>query len=191
MRFMQEMMELSSQQQKEQLPPRAVQIVSHPFFGRVVLTAGPAQFGLDLYKSSSGVSMINCDFLLCTFSLFFFFAYLCAVLGLFLLKGILFFFLYPCYIVYSVLFYPLSQVRGFVTVAEPYNGCTELSNSEIVAGRIALLQRGQCMFAEKARHIQKAGAIGGIVIGEKRFRESISIYFRSFKYFLMPRTPQM
>lgn len=70
MRFMQEMMELSSQQQKEQLPPRAVQIVSHPFFGRVVLTAGPAQFGMDLSKSSSGVSMINCDLLLCTFSLF-------------------------------------------------------------------------------------------------------------------------
>lgn len=45
------MIELSSQQQKEQqLPPRAVQIVSHPFFGRVVLTAGPAQFGLDLSK---------------------------------------------------------------------------------------------------------------------------------------------
>uniref|UniRef100_A0A671R4R9 alpha-1,2-Mannosidase n=1 Tax=Sinocyclocheilus anshuiensis TaxID=1608454 RepID=A0A671R4R9_9TELE len=111
MRFMQEMMELSSQQQKEQLPPRAVQIVSHPFFGRVVLTAGPAQFGMDLYKSNSGV-------------------------------------------------------RGFVTVAEPYNGCSVLSNGEIVAGRIALLQRGQCMFAEKARHIQKAGAIGGIVIDD-------------------------
>ncbi|XP_050973550.1 ER degradation-enhancing alpha-mannosidase-like protein 3 isoform X1 [Labeo rohita] len=111
MRFMQEMMELSSQQQKEQLPPRAVQIVSHPFFGRVVLTAGPAQFGMDLSKSSSGV-------------------------------------------------------RGYVTVAEPYNGCSELSNGEIVAGRIALLQRGQCMFAEKARHIQKAGAIGGIVIDD-------------------------
>uniref|UniRef100_A0A672LGE5 alpha-1,2-Mannosidase n=1 Tax=Sinocyclocheilus grahami TaxID=75366 RepID=A0A672LGE5_SINGR len=105
MRFMQEMMELSSQQQKEQLPPRAVQIVSHPYFGRVVLTAGPAQFGLDLSKSSSGVSM-------------------------------------------------------------PYNGCSELSNGEIVAGRIALLQRGQCMFAEKARHIHKAGAIGGIVIDD-------------------------
>lgn len=56
MRFMQEMMELSSQQQKEQLPPRAVQIISHPFFGRVVLTAGPAQFGMDLSKSNLGVS---------------------------------------------------------------------------------------------------------------------------------------
>ncbi|XP_076134628.1 ER degradation-enhancing alpha-mannosidase-like protein 3 isoform X1 [Alosa pseudoharengus] len=111
MRFMQEMMELSSQQQKEQLPPRAVQIVSHPFFGRVVLTAGPAQFGTDLSKSSTGV-------------------------------------------------------RGFVTVAEPYSGCAEVTNAELVQGRIALLQRGQCMFAEKARHIQKAGAIGGIVIDD-------------------------
>lgn len=89
MRFMQEMMELSSQQQKEQLPPRAVQIVSHPFFGRVVLTAGPAQFGMDLSKSSFGVSMINCDLLLYTFSLCL--GYFCAVLGLFLLKGIIFF----------------------------------------------------------------------------------------------------
>uniref|UniRef100_A0A3P8SAN4 alpha-1,2-Mannosidase n=1 Tax=Amphiprion percula TaxID=161767 RepID=A0A3P8SAN4_AMPPE len=110
-RFMQEMMELSSQQQKEQLPPRAIQIVSHPFFGRVVLTAGPAQFGTDLSKSSTGV-------------------------------------------------------RGFVTVAEPYSGCTEIINAEYIQGHIALLQRGQCMFAEKARHIQKAGAIGGIVIDD-------------------------
>uniref|UniRef100_A0A674NXT1 alpha-1,2-Mannosidase n=1 Tax=Takifugu rubripes TaxID=31033 RepID=A0A674NXT1_TAKRU len=110
-RFMQEMMELSSQQQKEQLPPRAIQIVSHPFFGRVVLTAGPAQFGTDLSKSSTGV-------------------------------------------------------RGFVTIAEPYSGCSEITNAEYVQGHIALLQRGQCMFAEKARHIQKAGAIGGIVIDD-------------------------
>lgn len=53
-----------------------------------------------------------------------------------------------------------------MTVAEPYSGCSEITNPEYVRGHIALLQRGQCMFAEKARHIQKAGAIGGIVIGE-------------------------
>uniref|UniRef100_A0A8C7LU63 alpha-1,2-Mannosidase n=1 Tax=Oncorhynchus mykiss TaxID=8022 RepID=A0A8C7LU63_ONCMY len=120
MRFMQEMMELSSQQQKEQLPPRAVQIISHPFFGRVVLTAGPAQFGTDLFKSITGV-------------------------------------------------------RGFVTVAEPYSGCAELSNAAFVQGRIALLQRGQCMFAEKARHIMKAGAIGGIVIGEEGSSNDVTL----------------
>uniref|UniRef100_A0AAX7TMB5 alpha-1,2-Mannosidase n=1 Tax=Astatotilapia calliptera TaxID=8154 RepID=A0AAX7TMB5_ASTCA len=111
-RFMQEMMELSSQQQKEQLPPRAIQIVSHPFFGRVVLTAGPAQFGTDLSKSSTGVS-------------------------------------------------GLAKLR-----AEPYSGCSEIVNAEYIQGHIALLQRGQCMFAEKARHIQKAGAIGGIVVDD-------------------------
>ena len=51
-------------------------------------------------------------------------------------------------------------------MAEPYSGCSELTNGDFVQGRIALLQRGQCMFAEKARHIQRADAIGGIVIGE-------------------------
>uniref|UniRef100_A0A6J0TR50 alpha-1,2-Mannosidase n=1 Tax=Pogona vitticeps TaxID=103695 RepID=A0A6J0TR50_9SAUR len=112
LRFMQEMIELSSQQQKEQqLPPRAVQIVSHPFFGRVVLTAGPAQFGMDLSKHKSGT-------------------------------------------------------RGFVAVSKPYNGCSEITNPEALNGKIALMQRGQCMFAEKARNIQKAGAIGGIVIDD-------------------------
>ncbi|KAJ8794816.1 hypothetical protein J1605_018809 [Eschrichtius robustus] len=111
LRFMQEMIELSSQQQKEQqLPPRAVQIVSHPFFGRVVLTAGPAQFGLDLSKHK--------------------------------------------------------ETRGFVASSKPYNGCSELTNPEAVTGKIALIQRGQCMFAEKARNIQNAGAIGGIVIDD-------------------------
>ncbi|EPQ01690.1 ER degradation-enhancing alpha-mannosidase-like 3 [Myotis brandtii] len=111
LRFMQEMIELSSQQQKEQqLPPRAVQIVSHPFFGRVVLTAGPAQFGLDLSKHK--------------------------------------------------------ETRGFVASSKPYNGCSELTNPEAVMGKIALLLRGQCMFAEKARNIQNAGAIGGIVIDD-------------------------
>ncbi|XP_078497572.1 ER degradation-enhancing alpha-mannosidase-like protein 3 [Lissotriton helveticus] len=112
LRFMQEMIELSSQQQKEQqLPPRAVQIVSHPFFGRVVLSAGPAQFGMDLSKYLMGT-------------------------------------------------------RGFVASTQPYNGCSEITNPAAISGRIAMMQRGQCMFAEKARNAQKAGAIGGIVIDD-------------------------
>uniref|UniRef100_A0A8C5MLJ0 alpha-1,2-Mannosidase n=1 Tax=Leptobrachium leishanense TaxID=445787 RepID=A0A8C5MLJ0_9ANUR len=110
LRFMQEMIELSSQQQKEQqLPPRAVQIVSHPFYGRVVLTAGPAQFGLDLN---------------------------------------------------------IAGARGFVARTDPYSGCSDIANPEALRGRIALMQRGQCMFAEKARNVQKSGAIGGIVIDD-------------------------
>lgn len=80
-------------------------------------------------------------------------------------------------------------MRGFVTVVEPYNGCSVLSNGEFVAGRIALLQRGQCMFAEKARHIQKAGAIGGIVIGKTCFMES-SHLDQEFSIFFMPISPK-
>ncbi|XP_043941240.1 ER degradation-enhancing alpha-mannosidase-like protein 3 isoform X2 [Protopterus annectens] len=111
LRFMQEMIEFSSQQQKEQLPPRAVQIVSHPFYGRVVLTAGPAQFGMDLSKDDA-------------------------------------------------------EARGFVEKSEPYNACTHITNPGVIKGKIALMQRGHCMFAEKARNVQKAGAIGGIVIDD-------------------------
>lgn len=111
LRFMQEMIEFSSQQQKEQLPPRAVQIVSHPFYGRVVLTAGPAQFGMDLSKDDA-------------------------------------------------------EARGFVVKSEPYNACAEITNPDAIKGKIALMQRGQCMFAEKARNVQKAGAMGGIVIDD-------------------------
>uniref|UniRef100_A0A8C5ZNW0 alpha-1,2-Mannosidase n=1 Tax=Marmota marmota marmota TaxID=9994 RepID=A0A8C5ZNW0_MARMA len=58
------------------------------------------------------------------------------------------------------------QTRGFVASSKPYNGCSELTNPEAVMGKIALIQRGQCMFAEKARNIQNAGAIGGIVIDD-------------------------
>lgn len=60
----------------------------------------------------------------------------------------------------------LQQTRGFVAVSKPYNGCSEITNPEALKEKIALMQRGQCMFAEKARNIQKAGAIGGIVIGK-------------------------
>ncbi|MEJ1286932.1 ER degradation enhancer mannosidase alpha-like 3 [Cricetulus griseus] len=63
-------------------------------------------------------------------------------------------------------FFPGLQTRGFVASSKPYNGCSELTNPEAVMGKIALIQRGQCMFAEKARNIQNAGAIGGIVIDD-------------------------
>ncbi|KAJ1145768.1 hypothetical protein NDU88_012052 [Pleurodeles waltl] len=41
--------------EKKVLIPLAVQIISPPFLGRTVLTAGPAQFGLDLTKQEQGV----------------------------------------------------------------------------------------------------------------------------------------
>uniref|UniRef100_S4RPA3 alpha-1,2-Mannosidase n=1 Tax=Petromyzon marinus TaxID=7757 RepID=S4RPA3_PETMA len=110
LRFMQEMMDLSNQQ-KEDLPPRVVQIMSPPFLGRMVLTAGPAQFGVDLAIVEKGV-------------------------------------------------------QALVAVGEPLSGCSELVNGDAVVGKIALLQRGQCMFAEKARNVQLAGGVGTIIIDD-------------------------
>lgn len=164
---MQEMMELSSQQQKEQLPPRAIQIVSHPFFGRVVLTAGPAQFGTDLSKSSTGVSGFVMSqaarYQVGTKRVAHFSNVLLSNTSLTQTEGRM---KSVHHIILCVSVFARVKVRGFVTVAEPYTGCAEITNAEYVRGHIALLQRGQCMFAEKARNIQKAGAIGGIVIGE-------------------------
>ncbi|XP_028647319.1 ER degradation-enhancing alpha-mannosidase-like protein 3 isoform X1 [Erpetoichthys calabaricus] len=41
--------------ESETLVPMAVQIISPPFLGRTVLTAGPAKFGMDLSKNEHGV----------------------------------------------------------------------------------------------------------------------------------------
>ncbi|XP_017265894.1 ER degradation-enhancing alpha-mannosidase-like protein 3 isoform X1 [Kryptolebias marmoratus] len=41
--------------EEEEVVPHAVQLISPPFLGRTVLTAGPAKFGMDLTKQEHGV----------------------------------------------------------------------------------------------------------------------------------------
>lgn len=55
-------------------------------------------------------------------------------------------------------------VKAPVIFAQPFRVCSELTNGEKVKGRIVIMERGDCMFVEKARKIQKAGALGGIVL---------------------------
>lgn len=43
------------------------------------------------------------------------------------------------------------------------DACTALTNAAAVAGRIALVERGTCTFATKAKTVQNAGAIGMIL----------------------------
>ena len=45
-----------------------------------------------------------------------------------------------------------------LVAAEPFNGCTELTNIAAVQGKVVLIQRGSCSFVEKARHALSAGA---------------------------------
>jgi len=107
--FMQEMIELSKSQQMEaSQEPRVVQLVSSPFFGSIVLNAGPAQFGPDL-KVTGGLT-------------------------------------------------------GLVSKADSFRACVPLENPDDVKGKIAVIERGDCMFIDKARHLQAAGAIGGVVV---------------------------
>lgn len=53
-------------------------------------------------------------------------------------------------------------------LSEPYQACGAITNQEEMRGKMALAQRGECMFAAKARNLQKAGAVGVIFIGESQ-----------------------
>jgi len=47
------------------------------------------------------------------------------------------------------------------------DACSPLTNAVEVAGRIALLDRGECLFVEKVAHAQDAGAIGVVVVNNQ------------------------
>jgi hypothetical protein len=45
-----------------------------------------------------------------------------------------------------------------------FDGCSPAENAGQVAGKIALIDRGQCSFVAKARNAQAAGAVGAIIV---------------------------
>uniref|UniRef100_A0A665X1G5 alpha-1,2-Mannosidase n=1 Tax=Echeneis naucrates TaxID=173247 RepID=A0A665X1G5_ECHNA len=98
--------EVSQTPEMEEVVPHVVQLISPPFLGQTVLTAGPAKFGMDLSKQEHGVT-------------------------------------------------------------SPYTACGPIDNAVELKGRIALVLRGDCMFAAKARRLQEAGAIGVIFIDHR------------------------
>ncbi|XP_066297953.1 ER degradation-enhancing alpha-mannosidase-like protein 3 [Branchiostoma lanceolatum] len=55
-------------------------------------------------------------------------------------------------------------VSGTVVIGESIKGCTDLTNAALVRDKIVLMERGSCMFIEKARRAQDAGAAAAIVI---------------------------
>uniref|UniRef100_A0A914Y341 PA domain-containing protein n=1 Tax=Panagrolaimus superbus TaxID=310955 RepID=A0A914Y341_9BILA len=56
-----------------------------------------------------------------------------------------------------------SSVIGSLALASPLQSCSPLKNARQLEGKIVLVRRGGCMFQEKARYAQTAGAIGVIV----------------------------
>ncbi|VBB27025.1 unnamed protein product [Acanthocheilonema viteae] len=51
-----------------------------------------------------------------------------------------------------------------VQIAVPFRACGPLTNALRISGRIAIVQRQDCMFQEKARYVQESGAVGIIII---------------------------
>ncbi|KAK7576581.1 hypothetical protein V9T40_012867 [Parthenolecanium corni] len=56
------------------------------------------------------------------------------------------------------------KVSAVVSVATPLRACEPLRNPDELRGRIVIVERGECMFVEKARKLEKAGAVGGIIV---------------------------
>ncbi|KYN16708.1 PREDICTED: ER degradation-enhancing alpha-mannosidase-like protein 3 isoform X1 [Trachymyrmex cornetzi] len=56
------------------------------------------------------------------------------------------------------------KITGKVIFTYPPAACTDLLNADRLAGKIVIMDRGNCMFIEKARRIQQAGALAGIVL---------------------------
>lgn len=56
------------------------------------------------------------------------------------------------------------QVTGPVVKARHLRACDQLENEKEVRGKIVIMERGDCMFIEKARRLEALGAIGGIVL---------------------------
>ncbi|XP_054713818.1 ER degradation-enhancing alpha-mannosidase-like protein 3 [Uloborus diversus] len=105
--FMQEMIELAKNQ-KYSDHSRTVYFYLPQSTTRVLLDAGPAQFGIDI-------------------------------------KG-------------------KDPFESEIRIAQPKKACSDLKNGAELVGKIAVVERGECMFIEKARYLQKVGAIAGIVL---------------------------
>ncbi|KAL2099529.1 hypothetical protein ACEWY4_003923 [Coilia grayii] len=104
--------EVTQTAEEEEVVPVIVQVISPPFLGRMVLTAGPAKFGMDLTKQEHGV-------------------------------------------------------KGSIMKSKPYTACGLIENADALRGHIALVLRGDCMFAAKARRLQEAGVTGVIFIDHR------------------------
>lgn len=56
------------------------------------------------------------------------------------------------------------KVTAKTVIVQPFKGCTPPNSPDEIKGKIAVVKRGDCMFVDKARNVQKAGAVGAIII---------------------------
>ncbi len=58
-------------------------------------------------------------------------------------------------------------LTGDLVLADPPLGCAPLVNAELIAGKIAVLDRGDCKYWEKVTAAQEAGAIAAVVVNHQ------------------------
>ncbi|XP_076062740.1 ER degradation enhancer, mannosidase alpha-like 2 isoform X2 [Oratosquilla oratoria] len=56
------------------------------------------------------------------------------------------------------------EVKGVAVIATPIKACEDLTNGGGMMGKVVIMERGDCMFIDKARRIEALGAVGGIVL---------------------------
>lgn len=56
------------------------------------------------------------------------------------------------------------KITAQTVIVQPFKGCAKLNSPEEIKGKIAIVERGDCMFVDKARNVQKFGAVGAIII---------------------------
>ncbi|XP_044253364.1 ER degradation-enhancing alpha-mannosidase-like protein 3 [Tribolium madens] len=56
------------------------------------------------------------------------------------------------------------KVTARTMIIHPFRACSDLVQTEVIKGKIAIMERGDCMFVDKARKVQKHGAVGAIII---------------------------
>ena len=57
----------------------------------------------------------------------------------------------------------MNSVTSKVVFVKPFHACTELQNKEALSGKIAIIERGECTFVDKARRAMHAGAKAVII----------------------------
>jgi ER degradation enhancer, mannosidase alpha-like 3 len=57
----------------------------------------------------------------------------------------------------------VDPVTSSTVFAKPFHLCTDVLNKEELSGKIAIIERGECTFVDKARRAMNAGASGVII----------------------------
>lgn len=63
-----------------------------------------------------------------------------------------------------------------LVLADPEDACTKVHNWEEMYGNVALVERGDCSFLEKALQVQKAGASAVIITDSAASEDELSYY---------------